>query len=740
MSDLSKSIEALNIKVKELSNKQNDFAVEIHKLKVELERLKSPDKVLEKEPIPKVAFQESKPIEKLYITERKKEPEVKLINDESSWEKYIGENLISKVGILVTVIGAIIGAKYAIDKNMMSPIVRIIAGYALGIALMGLAFKLKEKYHNYSSVLLSGSIAIIYFISYAAYAYFGLLSREIAFVMMVIFTVFTVFQAIRYNRQFIALLGLVGAYGVPFLLSNNSGNIQSLFIYILIINMGVLFISVKKNWRRVFGAAFGLTWGIYGVWNLSGFSTDKTGVALLFGGLFFLIFYAVFLLFKLIHKEEFKQGDIVKVLLNNFIFFSAGYTAIYSLENPPLLTLFTILNMVLHALIALFLSRKGGVDIRLVHLISGMALLFLTLTIPVQFEGPWIPLFWMLEAAVLYWVGYRHKTPFYGSLSFPLLILGIIGIFLEWNFFYYEYDFNQYVILNPMFLVTIMSAIVLMVISYIHNKENPSQIKGESLISNLLLFGVVALTYGGLLLEVISIFNIPSGLSTWLIDMDEMGYKKAFAVQLYSFVYVLGLSLIAWYKVKSNQFAYFTLIVSGLAIVVFVMVTLPLLDKVSELFLAHDISISLFGGRYLMYLVISGILFLGYKNQQFIPQSEFKLPVIIESVCWLVALIVGSYELMYWSAKIGGKVNDKLGLTIFFGLFALSAIVYGIWKSKSHLRIGAFCLLGFALLKLFFFDIAQFSTITKTITFLSIGITLLLVSFLYNKYKDRISD
>jgi uncharacterized membrane protein len=47
-------------------------------------------------------------------------------------------------------------------------------------------------------------------------------------------------------------------------------------------------------------------------------------------------------------------------------------------------------------------------------------------------------------------------------------------------------------------------------------------------------------------------------------------------------------------------------------------------------------------------------------------------------------------------------------------------------------------LLAVTLAKLFLYDIADLDTIPKTILFVTLGITLLLISFLYNKYKDVI--
>jgi hypothetical protein len=47
-------------------------------------------------------------------------------------------------------------------------------------------------------------------------------------------------------------------------------------------------------------------------------------------------------------------------------------------------------------------------------------------------------------------------------------------------------------------------------------------------------------------------------------------------------------------------------------------------------------------------------------------------------------------------------------------------------------------LLAVTLIKLFFYDAAELDTIPRTILFVSLGLTLLVISFLYNKYKNAI--
>lgn len=49
-------------------------------------------------------------------------------------------------------------------------------------------------------------------------------------------------------------------------------------------------------------------------------------------------------------------------------------------------------------------------------------------------------------------------------------------------------------------------------------------------------------------------------------------------------------------------------------------------------------------------------------------------------------------------------------------------IVMGIAKDKTHLRIAAIVLLAVTLAKLFFYDIANLDTISKTLLFVTLGI------------------
>jgi uncharacterized membrane protein len=65
-------------------------------------------------------------------------------------------------------------------------------------------------------------------------------------------------------------------------------------------------------------------------------------------------------------------------------------------------------------------------------------------------------------------------------------------------------------------------------------------------------------------------------------------------------------------------------------------------------------------------------------------------------------------------------------------------VVVGIWRKAPYLRYSAIVLFGATLVKLFFYDIAHLDAIAKTIVLVSLGLLMLGISFLYNKYRHLI--
>ncbi len=775
MAENQEKFDQLLSRLDELQEKQLLFTQEITVLKQEIEALQ-PSTRKKGRPIytskrtqptakndPPVAQHQSR---QELSTSARKPPAMPAIRD--GVERFIGENLISKVGIAITIIGVGIGARYAIEHQLISPLTRIILGYLFGLALLVTAFRLRGKYEGFSAVLLSGAMAIMYFITFTAYDFYHLIPHLMAFLLMVGFTVFTVMAAISYNQQVIAHVGLVGAYAVPFLLSQDSGRMEVFFGYVAIINAGILVIALKRYWKSLYYASFVLTWLIFlGWYGLEMSPSDDFGIALLFGIVFYVLFYLTFVAYKVLHDDPFDRGDVVLILSNSFIFYGVGYDLLANrFDTKNLLGLFTVANAAVHSVVAVLIHRRQLLTQGPFYLVAGLALVFITIAIPVQLEGNWVTLLWLSEAALLFWVGRARSLPVYEKLSYPLMLLAFFSLLHDWFGSYGHYvperpETRITLLLNINFLTTIIFAAAMGFVNYFHFQHplsSPDSTSPRKLsrmmslsIPGLFLLGL----YGGFFMEIFnywdqrwvdSLITIESGREVVGVyrDSDIPAFQVVWLIN-YSLVFLSVLAVVNSRIFKNDQLKWVNLLLLSILLLIFLVTGLSSLAELRHSFLQQTLSEYYTHGffnivlRYISLLVVAAALWAAFQYAG--KQSRGReYPVWLDALLHIVLLTVISSELIHWMDMAGSNHEYKLGLSILWGSYALFVIGLGIWKRRKHLRIGAIMLFAVTLIKLFFYDIIHLNTIDKTIVLVSLGVLLLTISYLYNKYKHLISD
>lgn len=742
-------INLLHQKLDFLIKRQDSFQKEISDLRNEINSLQS-----EKVPISKtpetVTFTREKPIqEKLYapketvVFSRPSSPKSESrIQKPNNWEKFIGENLINKIGVFILIIGVGIGAKYAIDNELISPLTRIILGYFVGLGLLGFALKLKPKFESFSAVLLSGSMAIMYFITFLAYSLYGLIPQSLTFVIMVLFTVFTVFSALKYNQQVIAIIGLVGAYSVPFLLSDGSGKVMVLFTYMSIINIGILVIAFKKYWRLLNIISFVATWVIFGSWYFTGFKPElHFEIALAFLFVFFTIFYIAFLSYKLLKKENYEAKDVFSVLSNSFIFYGLG---IGILSEHPIAShyfgLFTLLNAIIHFIVSTIIYKKKLADKSLFYLIIGLVLTFITLAIPVQLNGKWVTLSWAFQGMLLFYLGRSKNVLLYEKLSYVVMFLALGSLLEDWS----HYD-AETPILNSQFLNSILFIIAFGAIIYFQRKFKKEEITPKntlvSFMNHFIPAAFVLVLYNAIRMEISNYWDIKINKNQTYFS-DYYSYKDVWVLN-FTLVYLSFLFLIIEKKFKNKFLEISTLAFSGIAILVFLTSGLYTQSDLIYSYYNPDAKALLLTGFFAVAIHYISLICLGilaYHIYNYFRNNLNKNRNIFEIAFSILIIWIVSAEMLIWIHAFNSWTNSKLGLSILWGVLSLLLISYGIWKNRKHLRLLAIILFGITLIKLFLYDIATMNTIRKTIVFVLLGILLLIISFLYNKYKHLLLD
>ena len=692
-------------------------------------------------------------------------PKINLPKQPSDLEKIIGESWINKIGIFIVVIGVAIGAKYSIENELISPLTRIILGYLVGIGLLGFGIKLKPKFEGYSAVLVSGAISIFYFITYFAYSFYDLIPQALAFVMMLIFTAFTVFTAIKYNRVVIAHIGLIGAYAVPFLLSSGSGRVDILFSYMLIINLGILFISIKKDWKSLHYSAFFFTWMIYGSWfadksfdsNLQGYEALGLG----FATAFFLVFYGVSLFNNIISKEKLDKVNIILILLNSFIYYGFGY-GIFNGHSilDSYLGLFTLFNAAIHFAVLFFIKSKKLADSTLFYSTLGLVFTFITIAIPIQLDGNWVTLMWTAQGTILFWLGKTKKISIYEKISLPILGLAFISFLEDWSRYRYAVDLDIHAFWNINFLTGIFAVLGYGSAVYLSRKYPDTEDEKFS------PFNTIKSFYLPVLLVLTAYLTFRNEIAYYFdywyestsLKGKEIGETDEFSLYnydieifkniyllVYSLIFFGGMALLNFYKFK-NKILGVSSIVIGL-LVLFAAQTFGV-GELGELRYSYingnsnkyfNVSFNYILIRYPLWSSIAFVLWAIFKNAKSIIENV-KFHIFLEVVIHISILNFLSNELVTWLDIAGYQDIFKLGLSILWSVYSLILVSLGIYKKKKHLRIFALVLFGITLAKLFLYDISNLSTISKTIVLIILGLLLLIISFLYNKFKDKIGD
>lgn len=182
------------------------------------------------------------------------------------WENLVGVKLFSWIAGIALLLAAIFFLKFSINQGWLMPPVQMAILIVVGICLLVLCeLKAARKYPVTANAMDASAIAILFSTFFAASHRWHLIGTLPAFILMVLVAVVAVLLSIRRDSIFIALLGLVGGFATPALLSSGENQPIPLFSYLLLLNAGLAWVAVKKKWPLLTTLSFILTifyqWG-----------------------------------------------------------------------------------------------------------------------------------------------------------------------------------------------------------------------------------------------------------------------------------------------------------------------------------------------------------------------------------------------------------------------------------------------------------------------------------------------
>jgi uncharacterized membrane protein len=657
-------------------------------------------------------------------------------------EKFVGENLVNKIGIGVLVLGIAFFVKYAIDQDWIKESGRVIIGIGCGAIMVGIAHYLRNSYRAFSSVLAGGGIAVFYFTIAFAFHEYQLFSQTAAFIIMILITAFAVALSLLYNKIELAVIAVIGGFLAPFLVSSGSGNYVVLFSYLIILNIGMLTIAWFKKWPLLHILSFFFTLIIYGGWLINGFG-GNIPLPYVNGLLFATAFYVIFLTTVLIHnlrtQKPFKAFDFSLLMMITFSYYAEGMTLLSQWDNGTYQGIFTITVAVVNLCLAWYLYKSQRGDKNLLYLLIGLTLTFISLSVPVQLHGHTITMFWSAECVLLYWLHQRSRIQIFKYASAIVLLLMTFSLLMDWSIANGK---------NAAFLPIIFS-------------------NWQGAITNI----VAILSFG---LYAVLLRKI-AATEEYVLSIKNSIFSHCLAVAALLVLYATCMFAVNLGFIKQQSFdipnAYHQLITySFIALILLVNNRMKLVDK-------PVFSIALILAGFVFYLgsfglssnLIEGVvethyagihamthwlsaailLYLLYQLIQ-IFRSNFEL--LGNRFTWLINLLLLIYfskECNYLYIGLLAKPLNinlynaqyvKAGLTIIWALFSFVIMWLGMKYKYKTLRIISLSIFTLALLKLFILDISNISEGGKIAAFIMLGILLLVISFMYQRLKKIIID
>lgn len=324
-------------------------------------------------------------------------------------ESTIGGSWFNWIGIIAVTFGVAFFLKFAFDKQWIGPSARISLSAIVGISLLYVGERLRGRgLKSYAYILSGGGLLILYLSDYAAYNFYHLIGQVLAFLLMAAVTTTAVLLSVRLNALPVAILGLVGGFLTPILLSTGVDNEIGLFLYVALLDAGVLAVAYFKRWRSLDFLSFAGTVAITIGWAFKFYEHEKVWTTLVFLSIFFLLYSLLAIFHNVLPNRPTRWFDVALAIANATFYFGFSYLMLIEAGFDQATPATQALLVSVFFTQLFYMTWRWSPDDRFLrYSYVGAAATFLTMAVAIQLELHWVTMAWAVEAFMLAWVGLR---------------------------------------------------------------------------------------------------------------------------------------------------------------------------------------------------------------------------------------------------------------------------------------------------------------------------------------------
>ncbi len=201
-------------------------------------------------------------------------------------EAFMGVKLFAWLGGLALFLGIAFFVKYSFEHNLVTPQMRIAIGTLCGLGLIGGGLRLpRPKFTVTAQTLCATGIVTLYAVTFGAYSLYHFLQLPATFSIMTVITAAAFLLAIQLDAQVVAILGLLGGFLTPLLLSTGQDNPPGLFTYLAVLDAGLIAVALRQRWHYLVMLAAVATGVFQWLWIIPFFQASKiaTGATIVLG-------------------------------------------------------------------------------------------------------------------------------------------------------------------------------------------------------------------------------------------------------------------------------------------------------------------------------------------------------------------------------------------------------------------------------------------------------------------------